>query len=85
MDITTFEERLKRAEEVLARVAEGNLDQRLELSGAEDALTGLEMGINFMIVDLRSAAKRNQEQQEALLAQQRRRSSRSRETSRRSC
>ncbi len=65
-----FEARLRRAEETLAKVAEGDLEQSLELSGENDALTGLEMGINFMIVDLRAAAKRTREQQEALLAQQ---------------
>jgi rsbT co-antagonist protein RsbR len=66
-----FEARLRRAEEALAKVAEGDLEQRLMLSGENDALTGLEMGINFMIVDLRTAAKKTREQQDALLAQQR--------------
>jgi rsbT co-antagonist protein RsbR len=66
-----FETRLRRAEEVLARVSAGDYDTRLELTNDTDALAGLEMGINFLIVDLRSAAQRTREQQEALLAQQR--------------
>ena len=71
MDGTRFDVRLRRAEEVLARVSEGDFEQKLELSGENDALTGLEMGLNFLIVDLRTSAKRTREQQEALLLQQR--------------
>jgi rsbT co-antagonist protein RsbR len=66
-----FEARLRRAEEVLTRVAQGDFAQRLELSDSDDALTGLEMGINFLIVDLRQIEKENREQRETLLAQQR--------------
>lgn len=68
---SVFEERVRRAEHVLTRVAEGDLDQRLELGGHDDALSGLEMGINFLIVDLRSTAKANEEQRDALITQQR--------------
>jgi rsbT co-antagonist protein RsbR len=71
MSDSRFEERIRRAESVLTRVSAGDLDQRLEFSGEDDALSGLEIGINFMIVDLRSAAKANQEQRELLIAQQR--------------
>ena len=67
---TSFEERIRRCEEVLTKVAEGHLDQRLQLGDVEDALTGLEMGINFLIVDLRQTEQANREQQEALLSQQ---------------
>jgi rsbT co-antagonist protein RsbR len=66
-----FEARLRRAEHVLTKVSEGQLDQRLELGETEDALTGLEMGINFLIVDLRETEQTNREQREALVAQQR--------------
>lgn len=69
--MSSFDERLRRAEEVLTLVAQGDLDQRLELPSGEDALTGLEMGINFLVVDLRQTDKANREQREALLAQQR--------------
>jgi rsbT co-antagonist protein RsbR len=66
-----FEERLRRAEEVLTKVAQGDLDQKLELAPVEDALTGLEMGVNFLIVDLRQIDRENREQREALIAQRR--------------
>ena len=69
MNDEAFAERLRRAEEVLTRVAQGDLDQKLELSSTDDALTGLEMGINFLIVDLRQTEQRNREQRDALLAQ----------------
>lgn len=71
MSAPDFEARLRRAEEVLTRVAQGDFAQRLELSDSDDALTGLEMGINFLIVDLRQIEKENREQRETLLAQQR--------------
>lgn len=71
MTAPSFEERLRRAEEVLTKVAEGHLDQRLEITDTEDALTGLEMGINFLIVDLRSTEQANRQQKEELLGQQR--------------
>ncbi|MGZ5970107.1 MAG: STAS domain-containing protein, partial [Polyangiales bacterium] len=67
----TFEERLRRAEAVLTRVADGDLDQRLDVGEGDDALSGLEIGINFLIVDLRSTAKANEEQRNALMTQQR--------------
>ena len=61
-----FELRLRRAEEILARVAEGDLEQKLPLSATDDVLTGLEMGINFLIVDLRQTAQKNREQRQEL-------------------
>lgn len=67
--ITGFEERIRRIEAVLARVAEGDLGTRLEPADTEDAITNLEMGINFLIVDLRSNAQQNREKEEALLRQ----------------
>jgi rsbT co-antagonist protein RsbR len=67
----SFDERLQRAEEILTKVADGQLDQRLEITETDDALTGLEMGINFLIVDLRSTEQANRAQKEELLNQQR--------------
>jgi rsbT co-antagonist protein RsbR len=66
-----FADRIRRVEEVLARVAEGDLGTRLEPGIEEDELTNLEMGINFLIVDLRQQAQANREKEDALLAQQR--------------
>lgn len=71
MSIANLEQRLRRAEEILTLVAQGDFDQKLEILDADDTLTGLEMGINFMIVDLRQIEKLNREQREALMAQQR--------------
>jgi rsbT co-antagonist protein RsbR len=67
-----FEERLKRAESVLAHVADGDLSVSIEATtGPDDALGSLEMGINFLIVDLRSMDQENREKAAALAAQQR--------------
>jgi rsbT co-antagonist protein RsbR len=66
-----YAERLRRIEDVLARVAQGDFASRLELGEHEDDLTNLEMGINFLIVDLRQQAQANREKEETLLAQQR--------------
>ena len=66
--MANFEGRLRRAEEVLTRVADGHLGERLDIRDQEDALTGLEMGINFLIVDLRQTAQQNHEQRAELQA-----------------
>ena len=66
-----FAARLKRIEDVLACVAQGDFASRLELSEHEDELTNLELGINFLIVDLRQQALANKEKEDALLSQQR--------------
>lgn len=71
MRAPSFAERVKRIEDVLARVAQGDFASRLELSEDEDELTNLEMGINFLIVDLRQQAQENKTKEETLLAQQR--------------
>ena len=67
----SYTDRLRRIEDVLARVAQGDFATRLELTEQEDDLTNLEMGINFLIVDLRQQATANREKEDALLAQQR--------------
>jgi rsbT co-antagonist protein RsbR len=69
MEIEDFAARLARMERVLERVANGDFDQRMELDGAMDELSGLEMGINFMILDLRAMAEANREQERKLRAQ----------------
>jgi len=72
MATLTIEERLQRAEQVLTRVAEGDLSVRIETNEfSEDAITNLEMGINFLILDLRMTAEENREKQAALVAKQR--------------
>lgn len=67
----TFDQRLARAEEVLTRVADGDFDVRIETQGSTDALGSLEMGINFLIVDLRSIDRSNREKADALAIQRR--------------
>jgi rsbT co-antagonist protein RsbR len=66
---TDFEVRIQRLEEILGRVADGDLSTRVDVAGTEDALTSLEMGINFLIVDLRSAAQESRDKELQLLAQ----------------
>lgn len=65
-----FQERLRHAEHVLAQVASGNLELRIESKFEDDELSGLEMGINFLIVDLRASADENRRKTEALEMQQ---------------
>jgi rsbT co-antagonist protein RsbR len=67
----TLEARLERAEKILMRVAEGDLELRIETEAfGNDAITNLEMGINFLIMDLRSTAETNREQHAALASKQ---------------
>jgi rsbT co-antagonist protein RsbR len=47
------------------------MSPRVELGPDGDALTGLEMGINFLIVDLRTNSLANKEKEDKLLAQRR--------------
>jgi rsbT co-antagonist protein RsbR len=70
MDILHSKERLEQMQQVLARVAEGHFDQGLTVAEHEDALSGLEMGINFMVMDLRAMAESNRQKEEQLVAQQ---------------
>lgn len=67
----SLEQRLRRAEHVLTRLADGELDVCLETGVFDDeAITNLEMGINFLIMDLRSTAELNREHKAALAAKQ---------------
>ena len=70
MDIRNGEERLTRIETVLAQVADGHFDQQIQVTGEEDAVGRLEMGINFMLMDLRAMDKSNRDKEAALLQQQ---------------
>ena len=72
MEVKDFEARLSRMEKVLTRVAEGDFDQRIDVGGGEeDAITNLELGINFMILDLRTMIEANQENERRLRDQAR--------------
>jgi rsbT co-antagonist protein RsbR len=71
MGVAALEERLRRAEAALTRVATGDFEQRLEVHPEEDALTSLEMGINFLILDLRQADEASRQHKAALVLQQR--------------
>ena len=70
MDIRNGEERLARIETVLAQVADGHFDQHIQVTGEEDAVGRLEMGINFMLMDLRAMDKSNRDKEAALRQQQ---------------
>lgn len=63
------EARIGRMEEVMTRVADGDFEQRIELSGELDELSNLEMGINFMVMDLRAMNEANREQEHRLRQQ----------------
>lgn len=69
MAIKDLETRLERMERVLTRVADGNFDQRIELVGEHDELSNLEMGINFMVLDLRAMMEANRESERKLREQ----------------
>lgn len=69
MAIANLEERLQRAEQILTEVAQGNFDRSIEVTG-NDSLVSLEMGINFMIMDLRAMQEENQRKEDRLLSKQ---------------
>lgn len=71
VEIPDLLNRLVRAEEILTDVAQGNFDLSLEIRDKTDPLVSLEMGINFMIMDLRSMLEENRKKEENLLAKQR--------------
>lgn len=70
-DIPDLGPRLAKIESVLAKVAEGDFQQRVEVRSQEDALSRLEMGVSFLIMDLRSLDQAKKEKEERLLRQQR--------------
>jgi len=70
MELKNAQERLEKISLVLARVAEGKFDESVSVAEHEDALTHLEMGINFMVMDLRAMSRSNADKETALVAQQ---------------
>lgn len=65
-----LKERVARIEAVLTKIASGDFSQRVPLDeGEEDVLTTVEVGINFMVQDLRDLFNANMEQEAKLLAQ----------------
>jgi len=70
MEIKKLDERLARAEKILAEVAQGNFDENIELKETGDPLYNLEMGINFLIMDLRDMDTANKEKTERLMENQ---------------
>ena len=70
-EISNFEARMQRIQDILTDVAQGNFDHSIEIIESEDVLGNLEMGINFLIMDLRRFVEANKEKEESLLAQQR--------------
>ena len=71
MEIANLEDRITRAEKVLTEVAQGNFDLNIDLDGSQDALTSLEMGINFMIMDLRTMVEDLEKKELSLLSKHR--------------
>jgi rsbT co-antagonist protein RsbR len=69
MQIDSMEARLSRAEEVLTRVADGDLEQSIDIGSAQDAFSALEIGINFMILDIRATMEANKAQERRLRRQ----------------
>ncbi len=70
MDIPRLEERLARMEAVLAEMAQGNFEQNIEITETDDPVAGLEMGINFLVLDLKEMDNANKDYNESLLEKQ---------------
>jgi rsbT co-antagonist protein RsbR len=68
--IPDLPERLQRAEQILTQVAQGNFEHHLEQREQNDPMSSLEMGINFMIMDLRSMIQENQLKEKNLIVKQ---------------
>lgn len=65
-----LEERVARIESILAKVASGDVTHMIPLGDDDDLLATVEVGINFMVQDLRDLFAANR-RQEAQLAEQR--------------
>jgi len=68
--IKKLEKRLKDAEKVLGAIAEGDLEQTIEMEHPDDLLAPLEMGINFLILDLKAAFDLNRAKETELVQKQ---------------
>ncbi len=69
MSIPNLQTRLERIEQALTRVAEGDFDQTIALGQEDDALGSLEMGLNFMLMDLKAMDQANRDKEQMLLEQ----------------
>lgn len=69
MEIKDLESRIERMERVLTQVAEGDFEQRIDVGGNQDELSNLEMGINFMVLDLRATMEANRDNEKKLREQ----------------
>ncbi len=69
MEIIDLAARLEKAREVLARMAEGDLNVSIEVEHFTDSLAPLEIGINSLITDLRETFESNQAKTQTLLEQ----------------
>jgi rsbT co-antagonist protein RsbR len=70
MEIYDGEARFARLEEALAAISTGDFEQTAPVADVDDPLAKLEMGINFMLMDLRASARANEEKEARLVAQQ---------------
>ncbi|MFT3773076.1 MAG: STAS domain-containing protein [Minicystis sp.] len=64
-----LEERVARIESILAQIASGDFTQMIPLGDEEDSLATVEVGINFMVQDLRDLFAANKAQEAKLAAQ----------------
>jgi len=62
-------DRLAAIEDILTKVADGDFDQRIETQGGDDSIGSLEIGINFMIMDLRAMVSELKEKESTLIEQ----------------
>jgi len=69
MSFEELEARIERLEEVLAALSRGDFDDKVNITHLEDRFTNLEVGVNFLALDLRAAAEERRLQQERLEVQ----------------
>lgn len=70
MNMNNDKSRLEQIQNVLAKVADGDFQQHVVMGHEDDELSALEMGINFMVMDLRAMAEANLEKEAQLVLQQ---------------
>jgi len=69
MEIANLENRLENAEKVLTEMAQGNFNLNIEIKEENDPMVSLEMGINFLIMDMRAMIEENLNKEQTLIAQ----------------
>ena len=67
-EIKGLEERLQKIESILEKVADGDFYQKIDVGSENDSLSNLEIGINFMLLDLQAMEAKNKERERELLA-----------------